>query len=166
VAGFIATLGLDRPVVIGHSHSGPSGVVLAARSPDAVGRLVVVDGTGTGPHPAVRVFAAALLDIALEVGIVLPRWHHVVGSLLLHPQNFVRQVRDALTSDVRAVAARVAVPTLVAWGRRDRTLPPRHAAEFARWLPDARVYLSPRGSHDWLISQPDEFAAAVQEFAA
>jgi pimeloyl-ACP methyl ester carboxylesterase len=164
-AGFIAALGLNRPVVIGHSHSGPIGITLAVRHANAIGRLVLVDATGTGPHPVVRVFAAGVLDLALEIGIVLTRWHHVLGNLLLHPRNFVRQVRDALTVDVRADAARVTVPTLVAWGRRDHTLPSRHAAEYARCLPDARVYLSWRGSHDWLIARPDEFASAVSAFA-
>jgi pimeloyl-ACP methyl ester carboxylesterase len=68
--------------------------------------------------------------------------------------------------DVRADVARVSIPTLVAWGERDHTLPPRCAAEFARILPVTRVYLSRRGSHNWLIQRPDEFAAAVGEFAA
>ena len=165
VAGFVRALGLSRPVVVGHSHGGAVAVVLAARHPEAVGRLVVADATGTGPHSALRVFASASLDVVLELDVVLSRWHHVVGNVFLHPRNFARQVRDALTADVRADAARVGVPTLVAWGSRDHTLPPRHAAEYARTLPGARVYLSARGSHNWLIQRPDEFVAVVSEFA-
>jgi pimeloyl-ACP methyl ester carboxylesterase len=166
VAGFIPALGLHCPVVVGHSHAGAVGVALAARHPALVGRLVIVDATGTGPHPLVRVFAAGLFDLALEIRIVVGRWHHAVANLLLHPRNFVRQVRDSLTADVRADAARVAVPTLVAWGKRDHAFPPRHAAEYARLIPNARVYLSERGSHNWLIARPEEFAAAVSRFAA
>jgi pimeloyl-ACP methyl ester carboxylesterase len=136
VAGFIAALGLDRPIVIGHSHSGPIGVRLAARHAHLVGRLVLVDATGTGPHSAVRVFTAGLLDLVLEIGIVLGRWHHVVGNLFLHPWNFLRQVRDATTVDVRTDAAQVTAPALVAWGCRDHAFPPRHVREYTRCLPD------------------------------
>lgn len=164
VSGCVAALGLTRPVVVGHSHSGPIGVVLAARYPGVLGRLVLVDATGTGPHSAVRVFTAGFVDLAREFEIVPARWHHVLGNLVLHPRNFVRQVRDALSADVRADAARVAVPTLVAWGRRSLAFPPSGAGEYARCLPDARVYLCPRGAHDWLIARPAEFAAAVEAF--
>lgn len=165
VHGCITALNVIRPVVIGHSHAGAITVVLAARRPAAVGRLVVVDSTGTGPHSAVRVFTAGLLDLALEFEIVPVRWHHVLGNLVLHPRNFVRQVRDAITSDVRTEAARVTVPTLVAWGARSCCFPRQHAAEYARCLPGAHVYLSPRGAHDWLIDRPEEFAAVIERFA-
>jgi pimeloyl-ACP methyl ester carboxylesterase len=164
VQGFVAELGLSWPVLMGHSQAGPVGVVLAAHHRDAVGHLVLIDAMGTGPHSAVRVFTAGLVDLVREFGIVPGRWHHVVGNLLSRPRNFVRQVRDALAADTRAEAGRLAVPTLVAWGGRSVAFPPRPAGEYARCRPDARLYLSPRGCHDWLIARPDEFAAAVEAF--
>lgn len=164
-AHYIDSANLDRPVVVGHSNSGPIAVVLAARHPGLVGRLVVADATGTGPFSPFRMFVGGLCDIVLEIGLVLRAWHHVAGNLPRHPTNFVRQVTDSVTADVRADAARVHVPVLLAWGKRDHTLPPACADEYARHLPDARVHLSPRGSHNWMINRPDEFAAAVAAFA-
>jgi pimeloyl-ACP methyl ester carboxylesterase len=164
-AGCIDALGLMRPLVIGHSHSGPIAVVLAARYPQAVGRLVIVNATGTGPHPVVRTFAAGVCDVALVIGLALRKWHHVLGNLALHPRNFIRLIRDSLTLDVRADAARVSVPALVAWGGLDHTLPLRHALEYVRILPDARVHVCKTGNHPWLITHPDEFTVAVEEFA-
>ncbi|WP_296820412.1 alpha/beta hydrolase [Brevundimonas sp.] len=43
IARYIAEQGLARPAVIGHSMGGWIGMVLAARHPDLVGRLMVVD---------------------------------------------------------------------------------------------------------------------------
>ena len=43
LARYIAEQNLDRPVVIGHSMGGTIGMMLAARHPDSVGRLMVVD---------------------------------------------------------------------------------------------------------------------------
>lgn len=43
IARYIAENRLDRPAVIGHSMGGTIGMMLAARHPDAVGRLMVVD---------------------------------------------------------------------------------------------------------------------------
>ena len=164
VAGFIAAAGLGRPVVIGHSHAGPIGVVLAARYPDRVGRLVVADATGPGPRPLVPVLVGGVIDLLLELPLVVRAWHHVAGNLVRHPRNFVRQARDSLTLDVTADAARVAVPTLVAWGRKSHAFPLRCGQEYERLIPGARMYVSPEGSHNWAISRADEFAAAVTEF--
>ena len=43
IARYIAEAGLQRPAVIGHSMGGAIGMMLAARHPDRVGRLMVVD---------------------------------------------------------------------------------------------------------------------------
>jgi pimeloyl-ACP methyl ester carboxylesterase len=166
VAGLIEAKGVDHPTVVGHSHGASVAVVLAARHPHRVGRLVLADATGTGPHPIGRVVLGSLCDAALDIGLVLRAWHHVAGNLVRHPVNFRRQVRDAVTADVRAYAARVAAPVLIAWGRRDHTLPPSNAREYARCVPGARVHVSLEGSHAWVISRADEFGAAVEAFAA
>lgn len=43
IARYIAENNLDKPAVVGHSMGGTIGMMLAARHPDAVGRLMVVD---------------------------------------------------------------------------------------------------------------------------
>lgn len=43
LAGYIARNGMSKPAVVGHSLGGEVGLMLAARHPDSVGRLVVVD---------------------------------------------------------------------------------------------------------------------------
>ena len=43
IARYIAENELDHPVVVGHSMGGTIGLMLAARHPDAVGKLMVVD---------------------------------------------------------------------------------------------------------------------------
>ncbi len=43
IARYIAEQGLEKPAVVGHSMGGTIGMMLAARHPDAVGKLMVVD---------------------------------------------------------------------------------------------------------------------------
>jgi len=43
IARYIREQGLDKPAVVGHSMGGTIGLMLAARHPDLVGRLMVVD---------------------------------------------------------------------------------------------------------------------------
>lgn len=43
IARYIREAGLEKPVVVGHSMGGTMGMMVAARHPDLVGRLMVVD---------------------------------------------------------------------------------------------------------------------------
>lgn len=45
IARYIAAAGLERPTVIGHSMGGSIGMLLAARHPNRVGRVMIVDMT-------------------------------------------------------------------------------------------------------------------------
>ena len=57
-------------------------------------------------------------------------------------------------------------PTLVIWGEGDALIPVRHAREFARRIPDARVLTFPRTGHIPMVEQPKRFNAALLEFSA
>ncbi|MFY0526083.1 alpha/beta fold hydrolase [Archangium gephyra] len=61
-------------------------------------------------------------------------------------------------------APRVRMPVLLAWGRRDHTMPLSCAERLRERLPHARVYVG-AGSHDWLITDSREFTRAVLAFA-
>lgn len=164
MARFIAAVGLERPVVVGHSHGGAIAVALAARHPERVGRLVVADATGPGRVPFTGAFAGGVVDVMLDLPLVVRAWHHVAGNLVRHPRNFVRQTWDSLDPGVEADCTHVRVPTLVAWGRRTHAFPLRNGRGYARLIPGARLYVCPTGSHNWSIRRPDEFASAVTRF--
>ena len=163
-AAAISERGLTRPAVVAHSYSGAVGVVLAARHPESVGALVVVDSIGAGPNPPVRAVRGGLIDVTLDAWVVAARWHQVARNALNHWRNYVALLGEALRADVTAEARRVRAPVLLAWGAREHTMPPWAVQAFLSHLPDARLYLSPRGTHTWLVSQPDEFARAVAAF--
>ncbi len=160
-ATLLTDLGPARPVVVGHSYTGAVAVLVAARHPELVRGLAVVDSIGSGPHPVARALAGMAHDSFREGDVVAERWPDTVGQFVKSPRGFLRRVRESLTLDVRAEAARVRVPTLVAWGSRDRTIRPSHAAEFVRAMPQARLYVSEQGGHAWPVARPGEFAAAI-----
>lgn len=166
-AGFLDALDLTDATVIGHSYSGAVPILVAARHPARVGRIVIVDAIGaTGAQSPAGLFFGGVYDVALEFRLVVRAWHHVARNLVLRPRHFASMVRECLTADVTADAARVRVPALVAWGAEDHTLPPRAAAVFVGSLPRPTVHVCLDHSHAWLIRRPDEFAAAVAAFAA
>ena len=73
VGRFHRTNRVDRPTVIGHSRSGAIAVTLAADYPKMVGKLVIVDATGTGPHSLMQIFGSGSIDLFLDLRLFWAR---------------------------------------------------------------------------------------------
>jgi pimeloyl-ACP methyl ester carboxylesterase len=162
----IEEVGLGAPVVVGHSSSGPPALALAAEHPEVVRGIVLVGAVGA--HPTGRLLSIALArawDGLLEPRLTLSAWHHLAYNAIVHPRNLLHQVLTAGRCDQQQVAERVEVPVLLAWGAHDHTMPLASLERFARWMPHARRLVHPRGSHDWLIEHPEDFAAALEDFS-
>jgi pimeloyl-ACP methyl ester carboxylesterase len=124
-----------------------------------------VGGVGADITPSLpRVLVGRTIDAVLEPRLTLFGWHHVFYNALLHTKDFFGQVWKSVHDDLRHHAARVRAPTLLAWGARDHTIPPRCAHALREVMPAASMYFSPNGSHDWLIDRAPEFAAALRHF--
>ena len=167
VAGFVAALRLDRPTVVGHSNSGGAAILAAAAHRRSVGRLVLADTVGGDTSPSlVRVLVGRAIDACLEPRLTVFGWHHVIYNSLVYTKDFFGQVWKSVYEDLRPQAARVAAPTLLAWGARDHTFPVRCADALHGVMPHAQKYVSPKGSHDWLIDRAPEFAEVLRDFVA
>lgn len=107
-------LGLERPVVIGHSLGGMIGIELAAQRPELVGAVVAVDPGPIDPLPDVRERFAALAD-AVETGGDEPRRAYVETLFLPTDDGTIRdEVVAAMCRPPGAVAAAV-LRGVVAW---------------------------------------------------
>ncbi len=61
--------------------------------------------------------------------------------------------------------AAVNVPTLVIWGKRDRTVRPSYAQMFQRYSPQARLVMIPDAAHALPLEKPEEFVEALREIS-
>ncbi len=66
--------------------------------------------------------------------------------------------------DLRAEAARIAVPTLVVVGERDRAKPPAEARRLAAAIPGARLEVIPHAGHLSTIEEPEAVDAVLGSF--
>lgn len=166
-ASFLSAMGLDQVTLIGHSNSGAVALVMGALHPERIGRLVLVDPVGVDPtHSVLRLLLARFRDLPLEPRFSRRAGRAVLYNLLVHPRNLLSQAHLSATQELIKYAPLVRVPTLLAWGARDHTMPVRMAEVLQRLLPDATLVVSRSGSHDWLVEQPARFAAVVTDFVA
>jgi len=93
IARYIRETGLERPAIIGHSMGGSIGMMLAARHPDAVGKLMVVDmfpfmGAMFGGPNATRETLTPVADQTREAmraapqGVVSPQTEATINSMV------------------------------------------------------------------------------------
>jgi pimeloyl-ACP methyl ester carboxylesterase len=166
-AGLLDALGLGQAVALGHSDAGGMTAVMGARHPDRLDALVLADSVGARPGANwfTLLVGRSRDAIAEEAGLTTPLGPHVLLNPLRHPRNWLHHAfRLASDTEPLALAPRIQAPTLLAWGRRDHTFPPACAERLAAAIPDSRIAWS-SASHDWLITHPREFAAAVTAFA-
>jgi pimeloyl-ACP methyl ester carboxylesterase len=165
--GLFDALEIGRPTVIGHSNSGAIALLLAARHPQRIDRLILADGIGFDRrHSLPRILLGRAIDCFFEFRLSLTAWHHVVYNVLRHWRNFWQQVRLSASTDLCEEARHVTTPTLLAWGAHDHTVPPFCGQLARELLPNAELHVSQSGSHDWSVDMPDEFARTIEAWMA
>jgi pimeloyl-ACP methyl ester carboxylesterase len=181
VAEFCATVGVTgRAALVGHSFGGGVAIETAYEFPDLVRSLVLVNSIGgsawTEDGSVVHAmaerplwdwglhFPADILPVAQLRKVVPVILEDVVGNLMRNPRALLRVAGVARRADLTQQLAelrRRRLPLVVLWGEADRILPrPAFeslcAAAGVGGLDPRRVTV--RGSHNWLLADPQGFA--------
>ncbi|WP_173922947.1 alpha/beta fold hydrolase [Agromyces sp. Marseille-P2726] len=182
VAGFIAALGLRRPVLLGLSLGSVLALVAARDHPSAIGGLVLVGayaGWAGSRDPGalaerirpaeatietpVDEWAESFLDSVYAPGSD-PRRRELTRSLLADWRpSTTRVLLRTLSLDLREALPAINVPTLVVRGSEDARSPRSASLAIVAAMPDARFAEIDGAGHD--CAGP-ELAARVAAFLA
>ncbi len=161
---FLDALKLERATIVGHSNGGGVALVTAAKYPERIDTLVLVDTVGARASASpIGVLGGRTLDAWLEMELNLDAWKHVVYNLTYHRRTFRHQLKAAITANLLPYAPQIEAPTLLAWGRRDWTMPLDCAFRLQGLIPRSELYVS-NASHDWLMTEREEFSGVVGRF--
>jgi pimeloyl-ACP methyl ester carboxylesterase len=189
VADLYAGLDIGRAAVVGHALGGAVAITLAARHPELVSRLVLVDSLCfDGKLDARRrvaqlpvigsfvmkqlwgrgAFRATLRSASLpgRSGLSVAKVDRYYDSFNGPASRGSAYATLRATVDTRAVAAltvRISVPTLVVWGRSDRLFPAGLGQRLSRQVRGAGFELMDTG-HSPHEEKPAEFAGIVGRF--
>jgi len=182
VAG--AELALNRAasrgpaVVVGNSLGGWLAALLAARHPESVSRLVLVDGGPLRGEPGApslmprdRREAAAVMSLVRDpsappiAGFVLD---DVIRRAASGPIGRLSRDLPGLGAHLldEAALAAVSTPTDLLWGASDRLVPLAYADRLLAALPAARLTTIERCGHIPQNECPERFLAALEEVLA
>jgi pimeloyl-ACP methyl ester carboxylesterase len=175
----IDALGLERPILVGHSMGGMIAAEMAAIAPREVERLALIAPAGLW------------LD-NFPVPDVFSKLPHELPALLFHDPEFGERVMTAgadlddpkfleafVIRNTRQLAMagkllfpiperglvdrlyRIRAKTMIIWGESDRMIPPAHAEAFCRGIVGAELIRVPSAGHMVIIEQPEAVVAAV-----
>ncbi len=171
-------LGLQQPVIAGHSLGGAIALQMGLEYGAELGGLILI-GTGSRlrVHPALLQEAHDAPDLAHEHTTelcLLPEHMPTIGQQILQEQIKPKPgilYRDLLACDRFDVTPRlheIALPTLVICGNEDRLTPPKYSTFLRDRLTGgehgARLHIFPKAGHYVMWEQPAQVNQAIEEW--
>jgi pimeloyl-ACP methyl ester carboxylesterase len=153
VLGFIETLGLERPVLVGHSFGGRLCLEMALRQPEKVRKLVLVDASGLG-------------QVSRLGNVVLTAFWAIRKLLRLrqpYPKFLNKEGEDSSWTCVDELP-NLKVPTLIIWKRYDIYFPLSIARRAKELIPEAHLVVLPGYGHAPHGQNQDAFNSRLLDF--
>ncbi len=185
LAGLLAALEVERPVLVGHSLGASIALKYALEHPDDVRALALIgaDATLSNLGPRMTLSSERIESMGLEAWVTeywsenppfaadsLERDPEILVAyrdLLLanDPIDYVRQCRAIVgAEDLSGRLGQVTQPALVLIGEKDDRTLPEHGHALAERLGDARAVELPGVGHTLPLEAPTAVAGAVRAF--
>jgi pimeloyl-ACP methyl ester carboxylesterase len=180
-AELLDRLGLAAPAIAGHSFGGLLAAEIAAAAPKSSSRLVLIDPVGLWRDDLPVKNWMVIAEKARRATLFADPDGDAATRFFAVPSDAEERI-DTLSQIVWAQACtgkfvwpiadrgfsrrahRVAVPTLIVWGKQDGIIAADYAQEFARRIAGSRPELIERAGHLPHLEQPDAVIKAVGPF--
>lgn len=171
----VQKLGLNRPVLLGHSFGGRVGLLYASRN--EVSKLILVDAAGVKPRRPLKYYVnvygfklakriVRLVYSRERANRVIADWRSRRGSADYN--NASPRMKSILSKvvneDLRHVMPSITCPTLLIWGENDTATPVCDALVMERLIPDAGLVRFAGCGHYSFLDDPRRFAAVLESF--
>ena len=163
LAAWASAVGLESATWVGHSMGGQITIDLAARYPELVERLVLVDAAGL---PVSKDVTRHLMNVVRASPFMPLAAYPVAVECVLRcgPVAITRASHQILSTDLETRIRSIGAPTLVVWGGRDTLLPPSYGRRLAAMIPGATYVELERAGHSPQWEAPTEFEHALLSF--
>jgi len=180
---FMQALNIPQATLVGNSLGGWIAADFAARYPEKVGKLVLVDAAGLGPEGPptplpVDLNPASPMGMRKVLEFIVYNKQWVTDEVAR--QAFERRLKRGDGYTIQRVIAgilagnqfldakvgSIKAPTLVLWGREDALTPLSLGERFQKAIPGAKLTVLDQCGHIPQIEKPLEFNRTLLEFLA
>ena len=162
---WLQVAGIAHAHLVGHSMGGYIATEVAARAPEAVRRLVLVDALVLPMGPGLLRHA---LDLAQATRFMSLSFLPVLmgDALRAGPSTMWRATREVLSADLSHRLGEVQAATLVIWGEKDPLLHPELGRKLAEQLARGRFVCVEGAGHNPMWDRPQRFNKLLLDFLA
>lgn len=169
IADFVLENDFKNLTVVGHSFGGRVAVVLAAKYPRLLKKLVLVDAAGLRKKSLIRLLKVArykLLKRRAKKSDKAKEKLALCGSDDYRAltkelrQTFFRTINEPLDKYAR----RICVPTLLVYGEKDKDTPLWIAKRYRRLIKNSGIVTVKECGHFVFLEKPDFFTAVLKSF--
>lgn len=175
VEQLVKELGIEAPILLGHSFGGRVGILYASRN--KASKLILVDAAGVKPRRSFKyyfkVYSFKLLKLLANICMgreqareYIERQRGKRGSQ--DYQNSTPRMRAILSKvvneDLKAEMPKIKAPTLLIWGERDTATPIGDAKVMDKLIPDTGLVTFPGCGHYSFLDNPQQFQAVLRSF--
>ena len=176
ILGFFEELQIAKANIIAHSFGGRIAIVLAAKQPEKVDKLVLVDSAGLKPRRTVKYHVRVsiakmgkLLFSARLFGTFGNKARKAISRLVGSKDyqdagemrgTFVKVVNE----DLRPLLPKIRASTLLVWGEKDTATPISHAKIMENEIEDAGLVVLQNAGHFSYLDNFPQFCRIVSRF--
>jgi len=174
---FIKAVGLNSPVLIGHSFGGRVIICLAGKMGMKVPKIVLVDSAGIKPRRSAKYYLKVCTFKTLKNILKLPLFGNNSDKLIekarkkfgssdyKNVSGIMRQTMvKVVNEDLKQFLPSIRVPTLLIWGENDAATPLRDAKIMEKLIPDSGLVVLKNAGHFSFLDKTYEFNTIVYNF--
>ncbi|HEY9054472.1 MAG TPA: alpha/beta hydrolase [Rectinemataceae bacterium] len=180
VSAFIEALGLEKPLVVGHSLGGAVAQALAVSSPGIANGLVLVDSaapsglkTPRDRYPLIEMMRTDRAFLSKALAATVPTLKDpslfealVDDALRMAEKAWIGNAEALSAFDISGKTQDLDLPVCVIWGKLDYIVTEAMARETAQAYAGARLEILDGVGHSVLVEDPGRFLAILGDFAS
>ena len=177
VLKFMKEVGLENPIMIGHSHGGRVTLKMAADGMVNPPKIVLLDSAGLIPKKSFKQKFRAKSFKAIKRVLTLPglngrtegllnkaRRHYGSADYNAAPEVLRKTMVSLVNTDLRNIIGNIKAPTLLIWGEKDSDTPLSDAETIKSLIPDCGLCVIKEAGHFSFIEQPYQASAILRSF--
>ncbi len=174
---FIKEMGLDNPILIGHSHGGRVVMKLCADGAVSPEKIVLLDAAGLIPKKSLkqklkaRTFKFISRTLSLKplkkpCAPLLDKARSYFGSADYNaaPPVLRKTLVNLVNRDIRDILPNIKASTLLIWGENDTATPLADAKVIEQLIPDAGLCVLKGCGHFSFVERPFDAHAILNSF--
>lgn len=177
VLEFMAAVGLQNPILIGHSHGGRVILNLCGKGILNPPKVVLLDAAGLIPKKSFKQKMRARNFKIIKRILTLPiiknyskgllnkaRAHYGSADYNAAPEVLRKTLVSLVNTDLRSILPNIKCPTLLIWGENDTATPLEDAKTIEKLIPDAGLCVIKGTGHYSFCEKPYEAHAILRSF--